>query len=68
LRAEAAAMRTVVKMIPDARQEALMKSRPLDTTDTLGAIVMRLDIVGSFIGVDRAAPRDPHDTGAAPNR
>jgi len=45
LRAEVAAMRQALRSIP----EVIQKSRPADTTDTLGAIAKKLEIVGTFM-------------------
>jgi hypothetical protein len=45
LRAEVAEMHRALQAIP----EALKKSRPADTTETLGAIAKNLEIVGSFM-------------------
>ena len=52
LRAEVAAMRQVMQGIP----EALKKNKPIDTTETLGAIAKRLEIVGTFMAAIEQHP------------
>ena len=52
LRAEVAAMRQVVLSLP----EVIKKSRPADTTETLGAIAKRLEAVGSFMAAIEQHP------------
>ncbi|MHB8478248.1 MAG: DUF6118 family protein [Steroidobacteraceae bacterium] len=52
LRAEVAAMRQVVQGIP----EALKKNKPIDTTETLGAIAKRLEMVGTFMAAIEQHP------------
>ena len=45
LRAEVAAMRQALRSIP----EVILKTQPPDTTETLGAIAKKLEIVGHFM-------------------
>ncbi len=52
LRAEVAAMRQVVQSLPDV----IKKNRPADTTETLGAIAKKLEIVGSFMAAIEQHP------------
>jgi hypothetical protein len=52
LRAEVAAMRQAMQSLP----EMIKKSRPADTTETLGAIAKKLEIVGSFIAAIEQHP------------
>src|SRR5579859_7640597 len=52
LRAEVAGMRQAMQAIPDA----LKKNRPIDTTETLGAIAKKLEIVGSFMAAIEQHP------------
>jgi Family of unknown function (DUF6118) len=52
LRAEVAGMRQALQAIP----EALKKSRPIDTTETLGAIAKRLETVGNFMATIEQHP------------
>ena len=52
LRAEVAAMRQVVQIIPDT----LKKNKPIDTTETLGAIAKRLEAVGTFMAAIEQHP------------
>ena len=52
LRADIAAMHQVVRGIPDA----LKKNKPVDTTETLGAIAKRLETVASFMAAIEQHP------------
>jgi len=52
LRAEVAAMRQVMRSLP----EVIIKSQPADTTETLGAIAKRLEIVGNFMAAIEQHP------------
>ncbi|HLZ97772.1 MAG TPA: DUF6118 family protein [Steroidobacteraceae bacterium] len=52
LRAEVAGMRQAMQAIT----EALKKNRPADTTETLGAIAKRLEIVGNFMAAIEQHP------------
>jgi hypothetical protein len=52
LRAEVAGMRQALQAIP----EALKKNRPIDTTETLGAIAKKLEIVGNFMAAIEQHP------------
>jgi Family of unknown function (DUF6118) len=52
LRAEVAAMRQAMQSLPDV----IKKSRPADTTETLGAIAKRLEIVGNFMAAIEQHP------------
>src|SRR5579859_1546847 len=52
LRAEVAGMRQAMQAIP----EALKKNQPIDTTETLGAIAKRLEIVGNFMAAIEQHP------------
>jgi hypothetical protein len=52
LRAEVAGMRQALQAIP----EALKKNRPIDTTETLGAIAKRLEIVGNCMAAIEQHP------------
>jgi hypothetical protein len=45
LRAEVAGMRQALRALP----EVIKKSRPADTTETLGAIAKKLETVGAFM-------------------
>jgi hypothetical protein len=52
LRAEVAAMRQVMRSLP----EVIIKSQPADTTETLGAIAKRLEIVRNFMAAIEQHP------------
>ena len=52
LRAEVAAMRQVMRSLP----EVIIKSQPAATTETLGAIAKRLEIVGNFMAAIEQHP------------
>jgi hypothetical protein len=52
LRAEVAAMRQAMRSLP----EVIIKSQPADTTETLGAIAKRLEIVGNFMAAIEQHP------------
>jgi hypothetical protein len=52
LRAEVAGMRQAMQSLPDV----IKKSRPADTTETLGAIAKKLEIVGSFMAAIEQHP------------
>jgi hypothetical protein len=52
LRAEVAAMRQAMKSLP----EVIKTSRPADTTETLGAIAKKLEIVGDFMAAIEQHP------------
>lgn len=52
LRAEVAAMRQAMRSLP----EVILKNQPADTTETLGAIAKKLEIVGSFMAVIEQHP------------
>jgi hypothetical protein len=52
LRAEVAAMRQAMQSLSDV----IKKSRPADTTETLGAIAKKLEIVGNFIAAIEQHP------------
>ncbi len=52
LRAEVAGMRQAVQALPDV----IKKNRPADTTETLGAIAKKLEIVGNFMAAIEQHP------------
>jgi Family of unknown function (DUF6118) len=52
LRVEVAAMRQAMQSLP----EVIKKSRPADTTETLGAIAKKLEIVGNFMATIEQHP------------
>ena len=52
LRAEVAAMRQVMRSLP----EVIIKSQPADTTETLGAIAKKLEIVANFMAAIEQHP------------
>jgi len=52
LRAEVAAMRQAMRSLP----EVILKNQPADTTETLGAIAKKLEIVGSFMAAIEQHP------------
>src|ERR1700675_4439080 len=52
LRAEVAGMRQALQSLPDV----IKKSRPADTTETLGAIAKKLELVGSFMAAIEQHP------------
>jgi hypothetical protein len=52
LRAEVAGMRQAMQSLP----EVIKKSRPADTTETLGAIAKKLEIVGNFMATIEQHP------------
>jgi hypothetical protein len=52
LRAEVAGLRQVVQSLPDV----VKKNRPIDTTETLGAIAKKLEIVGGFMAAIEQHP------------
>jgi hypothetical protein len=52
LRVEVAAMRQALQALP----EGIKKSRPVDTTETLGAIAKKLEIVGNFMAAIEQHP------------
>jgi hypothetical protein len=52
LRAEVAGMRQAMQSLPDV----IIKSQPADTTETLGAIAKKLEIVGNFMAAIEQHP------------
>ena len=52
LRAEVAAMRPVMRSLP----EVILKNQPADTTETLGAIAKKLEIVANFMAAIEQHP------------
>src|SRR5208282_3843529 len=51
-RAEVAAMRQAMRSLP----EVILKKQPADTTETLGAIAKKLEIVGNFMAAIEQHP------------
>src|SRR5271165_3696997 len=52
LRAEVAGMRQAMRSLPDV----IIKSQPADTTETLGAIAKKLEVVGNFMAAIEQHP------------
>jgi hypothetical protein len=49
---------------PRSVPEVILKNQPADYTETLGAIAIKLEIVGHFMAAIEQHPGDPHDAGA----